>query len=220
MDTPPLLALIKASEASSPALTSMPLATADDTSQSDETMRLTLRAAVKAAGSQRALAHMIGVTHAAVAQWDRAPAKRVVDIERATGIPRERLRPDLYSQPTLPEVIKILRAAGYHVSKPRPPKKFKRGKDRVGPTFVAEFADGAVTRMSTFTSLKKLDWERGKHLSVAAWQSRWRMRHAQHDELSDKRYGGHCLVNVIAPVPPAIISMHFEQDGKVLEVRP
>src|SRR5262249_1094217 len=41
-------------------------------------------------------------------------------------------------------------------------------KTRVGPTFVAEFADGQVTRMTTFTSLEKLDWGRGVHLSQAA----------------------------------------------------
>ena len=33
-----------------------------------------------------------------VSRWERqgVPAERVIDIERATGIPRERLRPDLY----------------------------------------------------------------------------------------------------------------------------
>ena len=72
------------------------------------------------------------------------------------------------------EAIKTVRAAGYRVSKPRKPKIFKRGKDRVGPTFVAEFADDVITRMSTFTSLEKLDWDRGERLSQAAWQSRWR----------------------------------------------
>jgi hypothetical protein len=51
--------------------------------------------------------------------------------------------------------------------------------------------------MSVFTSLEKLDWERGERLSIAAYQSRWRT----HD------------------VPPAIISARFEQDGKVLAQR-
>jgi hypothetical protein len=97
----------------------------------------------------------------------------------------------------LVEAIKTVKAAGYRVSKPRKPKIFKRGKDRVGPTFVAEFADGTVTRMSKYTSLKKLDWDRGERLSHAAYQSRWRTREA----------------------PPAIISARFEQDGKVLGTR-
>jgi hypothetical protein len=96
------------------------------------------------------------------------------------------------------EALKTVKAAGYRVTKPRKPKNFKRGKDRVGPTFVAEFADGTTTRMSVFTSLEKLDWERGERLSQAAYQSRWRTREA----------------------PPAIVSARFEQDGVVLGTRP
>jgi len=83
---------------------------------------------------------------------------------------------------------------------------FKRGKDRVGPTFVCEFADGTTTRMSTFTSLERLDWERGKRLSQAAYESRWRTRQRAHH------------AGFVAPLTmlPAIVSAHFEQDGKVL----
>ena len=98
---------------------------------------------------------------------------------------------------TLIEALNTVKAAGYRVSKPRKPKIFKRGKTRVGPTFVAEFADGTVTRMSTFTSLEKLDWDRGERLSIAAYQSRWRTNN----------------------VPPAILSERFEQDGVVLAQR-
>src|SRR5262245_38216110 len=76
----------------------------------------------------------------------------------------------------LVEAIKTLRAAGYRVSKPRKQKNPKRGTDRVGPTCVAMFADGEVTRMSTFTTLERLDWERGLRLSQAAYESRWRTR--------------------------------------------
>jgi len=38
------------------------------------------------------------VTHGAVSQWlrFRIPAERVLDVERASGISRDRLRPDLY----------------------------------------------------------------------------------------------------------------------------
>jgi DNA-binding transcriptional regulator YdaS (Cro superfamily) len=188
----------------------MPPATASDVLQPDESMLLALRAAIKVAGSMRALAHLIGVTPAAVAQWDCVPAKRVVDVERATGVPREQLRPDLYRHTRIDEAIAFIKAAGYRVSKPRTSKRPKP-KDRVGPTFVAEFADGTVTRMSTFTSLEKLDWERGERLSQAAYQSRWRVRQRkQHPNLVDS----------IAPVPPAIISARFEQDGKVLGARP
>ena len=93
---------------------------------------------------------------------------------------------------SLDEAIAQVRAAGYRVSKP----KAKSG-GRVGPTFVAKFADGTVTRMSTFTSLDKLDWDRGERLSIAAYQSRWRTNN----------------------VPPAILSERFEQDGVVLAQR-
>jgi hypothetical protein len=96
--------------------------------------------------------------------------------------------------------IETVEAAGYRVSKPKPKQYRRKGKhkDRVGPTFRAEFADGTVTRMTTFTSLEKLDWDRGERLSIAAYQSRRGTHNA----------------------PPAIISAHFEQDGVVLGTRP
>jgi hypothetical protein len=111
---------------------------------------------------------------------------------------------------TLAEAVAMVKAAGYRVSKPRTPKRL-RHKDRVGPTFVAEFADGTTTRMSTFTSLENLDWDRGIRLSQAAYQSRWRAH-----QRKQRPY----LVDSVAPVPPAIISARFEQDGKVLGTRP
>jgi hypothetical protein len=86
------------------------------------------------------------------------------------------------------DAIACLKAAGYRVSKPKP-----KVKDRVGPTFVAWFADGQVTRMSTFTSLANLDRGRGIRLSQAAYESRMKQ------------------------AAPAIINAHFEQDGVVLE---
>ena len=114
------------------------------------------------------------------------------------------------------EALKTVREAGYRVSKPQTPKKFKRGKDRVGPTFVCKFADGTVTRMSVFTSLEKLDWERGEHLSQAAYQSRWRTRErAQQLKQTGRAYA----IDFITPAPPAIISARFEQDGNVLAQR-
>ena len=114
---------------------------------------------------------------------------------------------------TLIEAIKAAKAAGYRVFKPRKPKSFKRRKDRVGPTIVTRFADGVTTRMSVFTSLEKLDWERGMRLSRAAWESRWRTHQRAH---LLKQMGKYCTVNLVMPVPPAIVSAHFEQDGKVL----
>ena len=55
-----------------------------------------LKAAIDAAGGVRSLARLLGITHQAIAQWDQVPAERMLEIERVTGIARERLRPDLY----------------------------------------------------------------------------------------------------------------------------
>ena len=57
-----------------------------------------LREACFRAGSQSALARILDVDVAAISQWKskRIPAERVLPIERATGVRRERLRPDLY----------------------------------------------------------------------------------------------------------------------------
>ena len=107
-------------------------------------------------------------------------------------------------QKNLDRALTIVKAAGYRVSKPKTPKR----KNCIGPTFVAEFADGAITRMSTFTSLENLDWGRGERLSQAAYQSRWRTRERVH------RRG---TIALFAPAPPPIIAAHFERDAEVLE---
>src|SRR5262249_3138098 len=107
--------------------------------------------------------------------------------------------------------IAMIRAAGYRVSKRKIPKN-RKPKDRVGPTFVAEFADGTTTRMSVFTSPAKLDWDRGERLSITAYQTRGRTR--------ERQQGRAYSPPSVAPVPPAIVSARFEQDGKVLGTRP
>lgn len=57
-----------------------------------------LEAAIEAAGGLRALARLLGISHQAILRWqrDKVPADRILDIERVTGVDRERLRPDLY----------------------------------------------------------------------------------------------------------------------------
>ena len=112
----------------------------------------------------------------------------------------------------LDNALAVVRAAGYRVVKPRKQKNPKRNKDRVGPTFVAEFSDGVITRMSTYTSLEKLDWDRGERLAIAAYQSRWRTWFR-------KQTGKACPLSPDNLVPPAIVSARFEQDGKVLAQR-
>ena len=47
-------------------------------------------------GNLTRVALALGITPSAVKQWSRVPAERVVEVEKATGIPREQLRPDLY----------------------------------------------------------------------------------------------------------------------------
>jgi hypothetical protein len=88
------------------------------------------------------------------------------------------------------EAVALLKAAGYRGSKPRRRPRIER---RVGPTFVATFHDGEVTRMSTFTLSTDLDVRRGVRLSEAAYCSRKRTE-----------------------IVPPIAKAHFEQDGKAL----
>ena len=61
------------------------------------------------------------------------------------------------------------------------------------PTFVATFADGEVTRMSVFTSPKKLDMARGARLARAAYETRKKQ------------------------VAPPIIEAHYERNDEVVE---
>jgi DNA-binding transcriptional regulator YdaS (Cro superfamily) len=46
------------------------------------------------------LGESLGVTKAAVRYWERkgVPPERLVEIEKATGIPRAKLRPDLFGE--------------------------------------------------------------------------------------------------------------------------
>lgn len=56
--------------------------------------------AIQKAGGQKALAELLGLGQTAVSNWrnrkKRVPAERVIEIEKATGVPRHELRPDLY----------------------------------------------------------------------------------------------------------------------------
>lgn len=57
-----------------------------------------LMRAVEIAGSLNELAKVLGISKQAVHHWkeERVPAEYIVDIELATGVQREELRPDLY----------------------------------------------------------------------------------------------------------------------------
>jgi DNA-binding transcriptional regulator YdaS (Cro superfamily) len=51
--------------------------------------------AIDAAGNASELARRLGVKVQSIQQWKRVPDDRVLDVERVTGVPREKLRPDL-----------------------------------------------------------------------------------------------------------------------------
>jgi DNA-binding transcriptional regulator YdaS (Cro superfamily) len=61
-------------------------------SEMDEGLKLALRAT----RSWVELARRLGLKPQTVWGWKRIPATRLVEVERATGVPRENLRPDLY----------------------------------------------------------------------------------------------------------------------------
>lgn len=53
--------------------------------------------AKKAAGGASGLAAKIGgISSQAISQWKRVPAERVLEVERATGVSRHALRPDIF----------------------------------------------------------------------------------------------------------------------------
>jgi hypothetical protein len=63
----------------------------------------------------------------------------------------------------------------------------------MSPIFVCTFADGEVTRMTTFQSGETLNLGRGVRLACAAYESRTKK------------------------APPPIVEAHYERDGEVLE---
>lgn len=42
------------------------------------------------------IARRIGITRQAVSDWDKVPLGRLLEVEQITGIPREKLRPELF----------------------------------------------------------------------------------------------------------------------------
>ena len=62
-------------------------------------MNETLPIALAAAGNRHRLAKLLGLTEGAVRHWERVPINRVIEVEKATGVKREELRPDFFRQP-------------------------------------------------------------------------------------------------------------------------
>jgi DNA-binding transcriptional regulator YdaS (Cro superfamily) len=59
--------------------------------------------AIEKAGSVTKLATLLDVAPQAISQWFRAPAGRVLEIERVTGVLRHELRPDIYPPEDAPK---------------------------------------------------------------------------------------------------------------------
>ncbi|TKT58333.1 helix-turn-helix domain-containing protein [Rhizobiaceae bacterium LC148] len=55
-----------------------------------------LQEAIARVGSASELARRLGLTPAAVLQWDKVPATRVLAVEQVTGVSRHSLRPDVF----------------------------------------------------------------------------------------------------------------------------
>ncbi len=55
-----------------------------------------LQQAKKRAGGNSGLGRLLGISPQAVSQWRQVPADRVLEIERATGLSRHELRPDIF----------------------------------------------------------------------------------------------------------------------------
>lgn len=56
--------------------------------------------AIRAANGVMKLADLLNISHAAISQWKRIPAARVIEIERGLkgAVTRHEMRPDLYPE--------------------------------------------------------------------------------------------------------------------------
>lgn len=54
--------------------------------------------AIELMGGAPKVAERFGISTQAVYKWDYAPAKKVLEIEAATGVSRHQLRPDIFGE--------------------------------------------------------------------------------------------------------------------------
>jgi len=58
-----------------------------------------IRDIIERAGGPAKLARLLGFkSHTSILRWAKVPERRIVAVERVTGIPREQLRPDLFER--------------------------------------------------------------------------------------------------------------------------
>ena len=57
-----------------------------------------VRLAVEAMGNMSNLARGLYATPQSISAWGPIPPRRVLEVEELTGVPRHRLRPDLYTR--------------------------------------------------------------------------------------------------------------------------
>lgn len=62
--------------------------------------RAALQLAIERIGGVVQVARKLGITHAAVSQWEACPTQRVLTIEALSDVPRHELRPDIYPAET------------------------------------------------------------------------------------------------------------------------
>ena len=79
---------------------------ATENSESNLVRRLTRERGI----TQDQLAQELGITQGAISQWNEVPYRRVLEIERLTGIPRHELRPDIYPPPDAALPVPVPRA--------------------------------------------------------------------------------------------------------------
>lgn len=72
----------------------------DDAAHSEDTPLDRAKAGV---GGNTGLSRLLSgtITPQAISQWKKVPAERVLDVERATGVSRHELRPDIYPAPDM-----------------------------------------------------------------------------------------------------------------------
>lgn len=56
------------------------------------------RAVVKAAGGPTKLGDALGISRQAVGKWTRVPIERIAEVEQASGMARESMRPDVFQR--------------------------------------------------------------------------------------------------------------------------